>query len=128
MRPRSLRGRVMMGAIFWTIGFFAVITIMLTFSIHARDSVMVIHRHNVISVVVAIACMMGGLALVREGLHPFDTMRRRLSDIRAGKERQLLGSYPTEVQPLVDDLNALLTHNEEAVTRATAKAGDLALQ
>ena len=126
MRPRSLRGRVMMGAIFWTIGFFAVITIMLTFSVHARDSVMVIHRHNVVSVVVAIACMMGGLALVREGLHPFDMMRRRLSDIRAGKERQLLGSYPTEVQPLVDDLNALLEHRDQTVRKALAKAGDLA--
>jgi signal transduction histidine kinase len=126
MRPRSLRGRVMMGAILWTIGFFAVITIVLTFSAHARDSAMVIHRHNVISVVVAVACMIGGLALVREGLHPFDTMRRRLSDVRAGKDRQLLGSYPTEVQPLVDDLNALLEHRDQTVRRALAKAGDLA--
>src|SRR4029450_8086705 len=36
------------------------------------------------------------------------------------------GKYPTEVQPLVDDLNALLTHREETVRRALAKAGDLA--
>ena len=70
--------------------------------------------------------MIGGLALVREGLHPFDMMRRRLSDIRAGKERQLLGSYPTEVQPLVDDLNALLEHRDQTVRKALAKAGDLA--
>jgi signal transduction histidine kinase len=126
MRRRSLRGRVMMGAILWTIGFLAVITIVFTFSAHARDSAMVIHRHNVISVVVAVACMIGGLGLVREGLRPFDTMRRRLSDVRAGKERQLLGSYPTEVQPLVDDLNALLDHRDQTVRRALAKAGDLA--
>ena len=53
-------------------------------------------------------------------------MRRRLSDIRAGKERQLLGSYPTEVQPLVDDLNALLEHRDQTVRKALAKAGDLA--
>jgi signal transduction histidine kinase len=87
---------------------------------------MVIHSHTTISVVVTVACLIGGLALLRESLHPFDTMRRRLSDIRAGKERQLLGSYPTEVQPLVDDLNALLEHRDQTVRKALAKAGDLA--
>jgi signal transduction histidine kinase len=126
MRPRSLRGRVMMGAILWTIGLLVVITIVFTFSAHARDSAMVIHSHTTISVVITVACLVGGLALVRKGLHPFDTMRRRLSDIRAGKERQLLGSYPTEVQPLVDDLNALLEHRDQTVRKALAKAGDLA--
>jgi signal transduction histidine kinase len=117
---------VMMGAILWTIGLLVVVTIVFTFSAHARNSAMVIHRHTAISVVVTVACLIGGLALVRKGLHPFDTMRRRLSDIRAGKERQLLGSYPTEVQPLVDDLNALLEHRDQTVRRAIAKAGDLA--
>jgi signal transduction histidine kinase len=126
MRPRSFRGRVLMGAILWTIGLLVVITIIFTFSAHARDSAMVIHSHTTISVVVTVACLIGGLALLRESLHPFDTMRRRLSDIRAGKERQLLGSYPTEVQPLVDDLNALLEHRDQTVRRALAKAGDLA--
>jgi signal transduction histidine kinase len=126
MRPRSFRGRVLMGSILWTIGLLVVITIIFTFSAHARDSAMVIHSHTTISVVVTVACLIGGLALLRESLHPFDTMRRRLSDIRAGKERQLLGSYPTEVQPLVDDLNALLEHRDQTVRKALAKAGDLA--
>ena len=126
MRPRSFRGRVLMGSILWTIGLLVVITIIFTFSAHARDSAMVIHQHTAISVVIMVACLIGGLALLRESLHPFDTMRRRLSDIRAGKERQLLGSYPTEVQPLVDDLNALLDHRDQTVRKAHAKAGDLA--
>ena len=126
MRPRSFRGRVLMGSILWTIGLLVVITIIFTFSAHARDSAMVIHSHTTISVAVTVACLIGGLALLRESLHPFDTMRRRLSDIRAGKERQLLGSYPTEVQPLVDDLNALLEHRDQTVRKALAKAGDLA--
>jgi signal transduction histidine kinase len=115
-----------MGAILWTIGLLVVVTIVFTFSAHARDSAMVIHQHTAISVVITVACLIGGLALVRESLHPFDTMRRRLSDVRAGKERQLLGSYPAEVQPLVDDLNALLDHRDQTVRRALAKAGDLA--
>ena len=36
------------------------------------------------------------------------------------------GDYPVEVQPLVDDLNSLLSHREKAVQRALMKAGDLA--
>src|SRR6185503_1838934 len=36
------------------------------------------------------------------------------------------GTYPSEVQPLVRDLNALLDHQHHAVGRAVAKAGDLA--
>ena len=38
----------------------------------------------------------------------------------------MAGDYPAEVQPLVDDLNALLDHQEQMVRRAVAKAGDLA--
>ena len=76
MRPRTLRARVLLGALLWTIGFFAIITMALTFSVHARDSVMVIHRHNAFSGCIAIICMLAGLALVRGGLIPFDDMRR----------------------------------------------------
>jgi signal transduction histidine kinase len=70
--------------------------------------------------------MAAGFALVRRALAPFDRIRRRLSQVRDGTERQLSGAYPSEVQPLVDDLNALLEHRERAVARAVSKAGDLA--
>lgn len=126
MRPRTLRARVLLGAVLWTIGFFAIIAMALTFSVHARDSVMVIHRHNAFSGCIAIICMLAGLALVRGALIPFDDMRRRLADVRSGKEQQLRGAYPSEVQPLVDDLNALLEHRDQTVRKALAKAGDLA--
>jgi signal transduction histidine kinase len=49
-----------------------------------------------------------------------------LSAVRKGSERKIEGQYPTEVQPLVDDLNLLLAHREEALRRAISKAGDLA--
>ncbi|HWF85604.1 MAG TPA: HAMP domain-containing sensor histidine kinase [Vicinamibacterales bacterium] len=39
---------------------------------------------------------------------------------------RLEGDYPTEVVPLVDDLNALLDERDRRVARAMAKAGDLA--
>ncbi len=126
MPLRSLRGRVMMGAVLWTLGLFAVITILLTLSTTAMRSVAIIHSHIEVSAVIAVACMAAGFALVRRALLPFDRIRRRLSQVRDGTERQLSGAYPSEVQPLVDDLNALLEHRERAVARAVSKAGDLA--
>ena len=126
MPLRSLRGRVMMGAVLWTLGLFAVITILLTLSTTAMRSVAIIHSHIEVSAVIAVACMAAGFALVRRALVPFDRIRRRLSQVRDGTERQLSGAYPSEVQPLVDDLNALLEHRERAVARAVSKAGDLA--
>jgi len=126
IRLRTLRGRVMLGAILWTLGLFAVITIALTLSPTAMRSVVVIHSHSGLAAVIAVASMIAGLALVRRALAPFERMRRRLSEVRAGTARQMAGDYPGEVQPLVDDLNALLEHRARAVGRAVAKAGDLA--
>ncbi len=123
---RSLRGLVLAGAVLWTLGLFAVITILLTFSLTAMRSVAIIHSHSPLSAVMAVMCMVAGLALVRRGLAPFDRIRQRLSDVRKGAASELRGSYPSEVQPLVDDLNALLAHRERVVARAVAKAGDLA--
>ena len=37
-----------------------------------------------------------------------------------------MARYPAEVQPLVEELNALLDHRERALARAVSKAGDLA--
>ena len=126
MRPRSLRGRVWLGAVLWTLGLFAVVTISFTISMHMRASAAIIHSHGMASGALALLCMIAGIALIRRGLAPFDDMRRRLADIRNGTEQQLRGSYPTEVQPLVDDLNGLLEHRDRTVRRAIAKAGDLA--
>ena len=46
--------------------------------------------------------------------------------MREGRSTRLDGDYPSEVVPLVDDLNSLLEERERRVTRAVAKAGDLA--
>jgi signal transduction histidine kinase len=70
--------------------------------------------------------MIGGLTQVRRGLSPVNDLRRRLAKLRNGEIPRLDGHYPTEVQPLVDDLNAMLAHQERAISRAQAKAGDLA--
>ena len=60
------------------------------------------------------------------GLSPVNQLRTRLARLRDGAAAKLEGDYPSEVQPLVDDLNALLAQRAQAVVRAQAKAGDLA--
>ena len=56
-------------------------------------------------------------------LRQLRSLTQDLLDVREGKERRLEGVYPTEVQPLVDDLNALLIDRELRVEKAAAKAG-----
>jgi signal transduction histidine kinase len=67
-----------------------------------------------------------GFVQLRLGIAPFERLRERLLGVRDGLALKVTGVYPAEVQPLVDDLNALLDQRDEAVRRAQAKAGDLA--
>lgn len=85
-------------------------------------------RPSVAMLVASCAALLlaGGGALVHRGLRTFETLRVRLAAVRAGDTPRLGGSYPTEIQPLVDDLNALLEHNDRAVRRATMQASNLA--
>ena len=122
----SLRTRLAIGAFFWSIGLFSATTIVITLYPQLAKPVQHVHQHGIIAAIVAAVAMAAGFELVRAALAPLERMRRRLSDVQAGTARQLDGTYPAEVQPLVDDLNALLEHRERAVQRALAKAGDLA--
>jgi signal transduction histidine kinase len=60
------------------------------------------------------------------GLRPLDALRRGVADIRAGRNRHLPSVAPAEVQPLVDELNALLDQQERDIERARGRAADLA--
>ena len=129
---RSLRSRILLGAVLWTVGFFGGAVLLSTaIMLHNPRYPIVLHATAlfqggfVLGGVVAV-CMLAGFLYVRSGLSPLDQLRTRLSAVRGGSERRLEGRYPTEVQPLVDDLNALLDHRDQTVRRAIAKAGDLA--
>jgi signal transduction histidine kinase len=121
----SVRGRILCGAAFWTIGLVMFLAIVLTAG-HGGLAVPGIAIHSAILLVLASGCMVAGFSMVRGALAPFDRLRSRLAGVRRGSENRLRGEYPTEVQPLVDEVNALLSHSENAVLRAMAKAGDLA--
>jgi signal transduction histidine kinase len=130
-RPLSLRSRILLGAVLWTIGLFimagaALVTAM---ELHPRVP-MHIMTHDVfrqpLVMLFGVFSMVAGLLQVRRGLSPINNLRTRLAGLHEGRDRRVAGTYPTEVQPLVNDLNALLDHREQAVRRAVAKAGDLA--
>lgn len=123
---KSLRRYVIVGALLWTVGLMAAWTVAITFNPQLFFSVRVVHSHAHFMGFLAIVALITGFTVVRLGFSPFAELRRRLADVQRGTERQLIGSYPGEVQPLVDDLNALLAHRDDAVRRAIAKAGDLA--
>ena len=129
--PLSLRARVMAGAALWTFGLLIVtsvvgVTLLLAHPIqHAVILQTLIHRPGAALVVAAVS-MFVGLWQVKRGLSALDELRAQLSAVRDGREPQVAGTYPAEVEPLVADLNALLAHRERAVQRAVAKAGDLA--
>lgn len=77
-------------------------------------------------IVLAVGLLAAAVAQVRLGLVPLDRLRRALADLRAGKTTRLQGAFPSEVQPLADDLNQLLADNAEMVERARTQAGNLA--
>ena len=60
------------------------------------------------------------------GFRPLKTLRTRLNAVRSGQAERLEGPFPTEVDGLVDEVNRLLSAREEMVSRARARAGDLA--
>lgn len=64
--------------------------------------------------------------LVLYALRPFNHLRGVLATVRSGQEKDLQGPFPAEVQPLVDDLNALLSSTSELIQRARTQAGNIA--
>jgi signal transduction histidine kinase len=131
MRGRqSLRGRLIVGAVLWTSGLFIAAGVTITHLIVTFPSAPIVFHwpftHVGLSTVLAVALLLGGLAQVRRGISPLAGLRQTLVDIHAGRASRVEGNFPTEVAPLVADLNALLEHHDAAILRAQSKAGDLA--
>ena len=125
MAFQSLRARVIIGSLLWMMGLFAIASaIAITVSHRRPDLVGVVHNTTV--VVFSLICIVAGIFQLRRSLWPLRSLRARLTAVRDGRERRVDGSYASEIQPLVTDLNALLDQREQVVARALAKAGDLA--
>lgn len=76
--------------------------------------------------VLGLGLAFAALLQVVVGLAPLRRLRLALGRVRDGGTRQLEGRFPTELRPLVDEFNSVLTQNAEIVERARTHAGNLA--
>src|SRR5512146_677632 len=121
---RSFRWRILLGTVLWTIGLIPLLHYL--FLVVHHQTRLIPRRSIPIFFGFAFVFMLAGIWQFRAGLLPFGRLRRQLAGLRDGSCRRIEGTYPAEVQPLVNDLNGLLEHRERIVQRALAKAGDLA--
>ncbi len=74
----------------------------------------------------AMALVAAAALQVSFGLRPMSRLRRALGAVGSGSAHKLPCDFPSEVQPLVDDLNNLIEVNAQMLLRARAQAGNLA--
>ena len=82
---------------------------------------------------VATSAAIFGLSLVAASallivfaLKPLQELRASIYKVRSGEAHRVEGAYPSEVVPLVDDLNTLLGSTSELIQRARTQAGNMA--
>lgn len=63
---------------------------------------------------------------VRVALRPMQRMQQALSAIRGGRAERLEGDFPSEMQPVAEELNLLIQANTEVIDRARTQVGNLA--
>jgi signal transduction histidine kinase len=60
------------------------------------------------------------------GLWPLRRVRKAIASIRSGEKARIEERFPLEIEPLTEELNALLVHNEVQAEEARRHAGNLA--
>ncbi len=70
--------------------------------------------------------MASSLAQIILGLRPLEEIRKGLGAVRNSEAQRMEKSFPSEVQPLVTEINSLLESREHQIQRARHRAGNLA--
>jgi signal transduction histidine kinase len=128
----SFRARLLAGSLLWTIGVTLICSVALvTFlSTHPRPHEAAFAGFIAVPLGVSglagVCCLVTGAIVIWRSVRAMHLLRRALADVHRGANERLAGTYPSEVQPLVDDLNALLDARAARVARAAARAADLA--
>lgn len=66
------------------------------------------------------------VAQVRVGLRPVYALQSEVAAVRRGKAQRVAETYPRELKPLAQELNALVAHNQQVVERQRTHVGNLA--
>lgn len=75
---------------------------------------------------IAAALFLGALLQAQVGLYPLARLRAAIGDVRSGQAARMGAGYPTEIQPLAEDLDRMLDWRDDAVGKARDRAGALA--
>ena len=76
--------------------------------------------------VLGVGLIAASLLQVFLGLKPLGHIKQSLGKVRNGDAEYLPTDFPKEIQPLADELNALLDHNNEIIDRSRTQVGNLA--
>lgn len=74
----------------------------------------------------ALALIAAAAVQVWFGLTPLKPLRRAVQNIRARRAQRLTGRFPSELDPLVQEFNALLESQEKSLEQARNRAADFA--
>ncbi len=72
------------------------------------------------------ALLAGSLLQIFIGLRPLEALRKNIEKIRFGTTQNIVGTFPSEVEPLVTEVNALISDRENQLLRARQRASNLA--
>lgn len=76
--------------------------------------------------VLAIGLSIAVVVQVTIALRPLKAIQDSIREVQAGQVDRLPKDFPLDVQPVVDQLNSLLDHNETVLKRARTQLADLA--
>jgi len=70
--------------------------------------------------------VIAAIVQVLVGLRPLGDLRNALAEVHEGHAEGIGGTFPREIQPLVDDFNEVLAYNARILSHARTQAGNLA--
>jgi len=95
-----------------------------------REPQSLVRRFAVLSTILMLLVSLGMIGAifwqVRNGLRPLFALKQKVTDIREGRAEKVDGIFPTEIAPLAEELNTLITHNKDVVERARTHVSNLA--
>lgn len=85
-------------------------------------------RGQAIIVLSAVGAMLAIMSAIvgRFALRPLGRLRHALEGVREGESDAVKGSYPSEIAPLAEEINELLSSNTRIIERAKSQVGNLA--
>ena len=85
-------------------------------------------RGQTLIVLLAVAVMLAIMSFIvaRIALRPLQRLGKAIEAVREGETENVAGQYPSEIEPVADEVNELLRSNTQIIERAKNQVGNLA--